>query len=218
MRDMVDAVVFDMDGVLFDTERICSECWRQIGKEWKLPHMEQVIHTCIGLNDTDTAQVFSEFYGLEFPFLEFKKRNTKLFYEKIDADGLPIKTGVFEILDYLKDKGCRIGLASSTRETSVRSHIKNAGIEACFEVVVGGDMVTHSKPNPEIYQIALKKLSVEPGRAVAIEDSANGIKSAYQAGMKPIMVPDLVEPSKEIIPMTYKICRNLLEVITEFEK
>ena len=108
-----------------------------------------------------------------------------------------MKEGVRELLSYLKEAGYKIGLASSSRRESIESHLSRAGISSYFESITSGDMVEHSKPEPDIYRIACASLSVEPENAIAIEDSPNGLKSAYRAGMYPVMVPDMIAPTKE---------------------
>lgn len=111
-----------------------------------------------------------------------------------------------------------MGLASSTRYASVISHLKEAGIVDYFQVIVAGDMIEHSKPQPDIYLLACRKLGVDPSDAYAVEDSPNGIRSAHAAGMKPIMVPDLIPPDDEMREMSFLICRDLLEVMRFFNQ
>lgn len=138
--------------------------------------------------------------------------------ERVKREGLPMKPGVREILYYLRAVGYRIALASSTRTESVLRHLEQAQIRDCFEVVTGGDRVEHSKPLPDIYLITCRELGVSPQNAVAIEDSPNGIRSAYAAGMHPIMVPDLIAPTPEIQKLLYAECKTLLEVLELFRE
>ena len=206
------AVIFDMDGVLFDTESICLKAWEEVGREYGLREIAQTAVDCIGLNLTDTEEVFRERYGRDIDFELYHGECTRHFKESIERDGLPLKPGVWEILTFLKKRGCPVGLASSSLESSVRKHIQRAGIGEFFQVVVGGDMVKHSKPLPDIYLLACEKLGVAPEDTAAIEDSPNGLRSAYAAGMRPIMVPDLIAPTPQIEALLWKRCNNLLEV------
>lgn len=206
------AVIFDMDGVLFDTESICLKAWEEVGREYGLREIAQTAVDCIGLNLTDTEEVFRERYGRDIDFELYHGECTRHFRESIERDGLPLKPGVWEILTFLKERGCPVGLASSSLESSVRKHILRAGISEFFQVVVGGDMVKHSKPLPDIYLLACEKLGVAPEDTAAIEDSPNGLRSAYAAGMRPIMVPDLIAPTPQIEALLWKRCNNLLEV------
>lgn len=205
------AVVFDMDGVLFDTEIICLQAWKMVGEEYHIEDIERTAIGCIGLNLTDTKAFFQKKYGADIDFEFYKAECSKHISEIIDREGLPLKPGVKEILAFLKQKSCRIALASSTAKSGVLKHINRAGISEFFEVVVGGDMVEHSKPRPDIYLMACSKLGVEPCEAIAIEDSPNGLRSAHAAGMMPIMVPDLIAPTAEIEKLLYARCDSLLE-------
>ena len=211
------AVVFDMDGVLFDTEVVCMKSWTAIAARRGLPMMEEVFPKCIGLNANDSRQVVLEAYGEDFDYPVFRQETAEWFRNYIEENGLPIKPGVHRLLDWLKENGYQIGLASSTRGESVFSHLKQAGIGGFFETVVTGDMVEHSKPRPDIYLLACERLGVEPGQAYAIEDSPNGIRSAYAAGMCPLMVPDMLQPDEEIRHLSYRIFQDLPEVL-EFLK
>ena len=203
--DDIEAVIFDMDGILFDTERLCKDAWKmsaiQIGL-MNTPEDERkfdgAVKNCIGLNHTDTRAYLYSVYGESLPYDKMMDLCTQHMHEKIVSDGLPIKKGAREILSFLKENGYHIGLASSSRTSSVMSHLKRAGMTSYFESVTGGDMVEHSKPNPDIYLIACKQLSVVPESAIAIEDSPNGLRSAYAAGMHPVMVPDMIEPTPDI--------------------
>lgn len=206
------AVVFDMDGLLFDTERLCMKSWVQVAREWDIPDMEKVFPQCIGLNVNDTRTLVLAHYGQDFPLEKFQKEATDCFRADIAQNGLPVMTGVKEILSYLNTTDYLIGLASSTKYDSVVKKLEMAGIREYFSVIVTGDMVEHSKPRPDIYLLACKKLGVEPGQAYALEDSPNGIRAAHSAGMKPIMVPDMIAPDEEMERLSFLICKDLLQV------
>lgn len=207
------AVVFDMDGVLFDTERVCMESWIAVAAEDGLPDMDKIFPLCIGGNSNDSRRILLEAYGQDFDYGVFRKKASDRFWEQIENNGLPMMEGVEEILSWLKEEGWIVGLASSTRRSSVNDHLERAGIRDYFQAVVTGDMVEHSKPLPDIYLIACRHLGIEPCEAYAIEDSPNGIRSAYSAGMCPLMVPDMIQPDEEVSHMSYRIFRNLPEVL-----
>ena len=207
------AVVFDMDGVLFDTERLCMNSWEHVAKKRGIEMIGDVFEQCIGLNATDTKAVILNAYGQDFPYDEFCVQASEWFWDYIHKKGLPLKAGVKKILPYLQKAGYQIGLASSSKYESVMNHLKRAEIIDYFSVIVTGDMIEHSKPKPDIYLLACRKLGVEPGEAYAIEDSPNGIRSASAAGMKPIMVPDMVQPDAEMEELSFMICEDLLQVM-----
>ena len=220
---MSKTVVFDMDGVLFDTERLCMEGWSRVAAEQGIEGMDRVAKRCIGLNANDTkAQVLNayedSFPGNSFPYDTFRQKVSEWFWDNIRENGLPVKKGVKKLLPYLEQNGYKIGIASSSKYDSVVSHLKQAEIIDCFSVIVTGDMVEHSKPRPDIYLLACKKLGAEPCEAYAIEDSPNGIRSAAAAGMKPVMVPDLIAPDEEMKKLSVCICEDLTEVMHFFNK
>ncbi|MCI9199606.1 MAG: HAD family phosphatase [Lachnospiraceae bacterium] len=210
---MTNAIVFDMDGVLFDTQRICNECWEEIGIAMGLGDLSKGIKGCVGLNLNDTKALMYELYGEDFPFDDFNETANALMKRRILEEGIPLMEGVKEILDYLTENGYIVGLASSTSKESVMHHLEEAGLTGYFRTIITGDMVEHSKPMPDIYLKACEELGVSPMNAIAIEDSPNGIRSAYRAGMKPVMVPDMIEPTAEIEAMLYGKFYSLLDIL-----
>lgn len=212
------AVVFDMDGVLFDTEAVCLEGWVAVAEKNKLPGMREIFPKCIGLNGNDTQAVMLDAYGGDFDYADFRKQASVEFWNYIEKNGLPQKPGVKELLEWLKASEYKIALASSTKRSSVLSHLEDAGIMDYFSVIISGDMVEHSKPQPDIYLMACEKLGVEPKEAYAIEDSFNGIRSAFAAGMKPIMVPDMIAPDEEMREKSVEIFEDLNEVLKYLKK
>lgn len=210
-------VIFDMDGILFDTERLCMDSWCKVAEKHEIPDMEKVFPRCIGSNLTDTKQIVLNHYGEEFDFEGFRREADGWFMDYINQNGMPLMTGVRELLQYLKEKGVTIGLASSTSRKNVERELKMAGIFDYFQSLVTGDMIEHSKPEPEIYLIACESLGVSPADAYAIEDSYNGIRAAHAAGMMPIMVPDLIAPNEEMEKLSTVILKDLLAVIDYFE-
>ncbi len=209
----MNTVVFDMDGVLFDTERLCQDSWLFVAEEDGLPGMEEIFPQCIGRNANDSRKIVMEAYGEDFDYEGFRQRASEWFWNYIEKNGLPMKPGVKEILAWLKENGWIIGLASSTRRSTVQNHLEQAGISGYFSVVVTGDMVEHSKPRPDIYLMACRELGAEPGQAYAIEDSPNGIRSAHAAGMAPLMVPDMLAPDEEMVRLSRRIFQDLGEVL-----
>lgn len=215
---MIKTVIFDMDGVLIDTETICARAWQKSAELNQIQDIKTAIVSCIGLNETDTKAYFMSKYGETMPYQQFKEDSSRIFYEIADREGVAVKTGVYELMHYLKQQGFRIGLASSSREYSVRLHMGKAKLTDNFEILMTGDKVVHSKPDPEIYLKACEAIGAEPEETIAIEDSFNGIRSAYRAGMKVIMVPDMVKPTEEIRTMLYGCFETLLDVKTFLEE
>lgn len=213
----MNAVIFDMDGVLFDTERLCQDSWLAVAKENGLPGMEEIFPKCIGLNANDSRRIVMEAYGEDFDYEGFRGQASVWFWDYIEKNGLPVKPGVKELLAWLWEKEWPVGLASSTRRSSVLNHLEQAGIKDYFKVIITGDMVEHSKPQPDIYLLACRELGVEPEQAYAIEDSPNGIRSAYAAGMCPLMVPDMIAPDEEMSKLSAEIFGDLKDVLKFFK-
>ncbi|MBO7355194.1 MAG: HAD family phosphatase [Lachnospiraceae bacterium] len=214
-------VIFDMDGVIFDSERACLGTWSEIAAEYDMPDIHDVFYRCIGTNKAQTRQIVEDAYaGLYGEGISDKllSESSRLFHEKYDGGRLPVKSGVKEILDYLQGEKIRCAVASSTRRAAVLAELTDAGFAGYFEEIIGGDAVKISKPDPEIYLLACQKMNVDPADTFAIEDSYNGIRSAYAAGMKPIMVPDMIPADDEMKEKSVVICSDLVCVIEYFKQ
>lgn len=201
---MIKAIVFDMDGVLFDTERLYNIAWKKAAQDYPIDYdLDALIVQCIGLNHNDTRALFARLLGEDFPTEEYFGRIRPYFQEMIERE-LPLKSGVHEILSWLKANGYPIALATSTSRPSVLSHLTRHDMLDYFDAIITGDMVEHSKPAPDIYLLACKALHTDPADCIAVEDSPNGIRSAFAAGMMPVMVPDQVSPNDELRAMLYR--------------
>ena len=209
---MIHGIVFDMDGLLFDSERIVQRAWETAGRELEIPDMGSHIYHTLGMNRKGRNEYFARAIGEDFPFEEFGRRNRKAFVRIVEEEGLPMKTGARELLEYVKAEGYKVGIATSSSGDYAKGNLIQARIYKYFDGGVFGDMVTKAKPDPEIYLAACRKIGVSPGECMALEDSPAGIRSASRAGMIPVMVPDLVEPTEEIRKMTYAVCKSLWEV------
>lgn len=207
------AVVFDMDGVIFDTERLVIEFWKEVAKKHNIPNIEHTCIQCLGTNRVRTREIFLENYGADFPFDPYRAEVTELFNTHYKGVPLPTKPGVRELLSYLQEQDIKVGLASSTAQHLVRDEIGTAGLLPYFQTLVCGDMVEHSKPAPDIFLNACEILNADPTKSIAIEDSFNGIRSAHCAGMTPIMVPDQVQPTDEIRALAFHVMPSLLDVL-----
>ncbi len=212
MKDF-DAVVFDMDGVIFDSERAVMNCWLKLADIYGIKNIEKPYLACTGTTVQKTKQIMLEAYGDDFPYDEYAKEASRMYHEKYDGGRLPMKSGVIEILDFLKSNGKKIALASSTRRQTVINQLRDAKILDYFDEVITGDMVSKSKPEPDIFLLACEKIGVEPNRAYAIEDSFNGIRAAFRGGLRPIMVPDLLPADQEMREKAEEVIDNLDNVV-----
>ena len=213
-----DAVVFDMDGVIFDSERATLDCWIELAERHDIPNIREPYYKCIGVNAARTKEIVLEAYGEDFPYDEYEKECSAMYQDKYGNGRLPIKDGAKEILRFLKAEGKKIALASSTRKKKVEEQLRNAGLLEFFDALICGDMVKRSKPAPDIFLEACKALGVVPKRAYAIEDSFNGIRAASAGELRPIMVPDLLPADEEMKDKAEVVLGSLNDVIEYLKK
>lgn len=201
-------IVFDMDGIILASETFSDRTWMAAAKERNLDINIDLINKCRGTNKNDTIEIFKKHDGESFDGEGFLSRTSELFHQIEEAEGIPLMHYSKEILEYLKPR-YTLALASSTRGPTVERQLRTAGVIDFFETRTTGDMVVHSKPDSEIYLMACKSVGLEPSECYAIEDSLNGIKSAYATGLKPIMVVDKIQPTDEIRKMCVAVFDSL---------
>lgn len=211
------AVVFDMDGLMFDTEFLVAEGWDYAGEKLGVGKLGYMVNKTLGVNHQKTKEIFYEDFGDKVDTEKLTELTREYVYDYYSKHGVPEKPFLHETIDYLKNNGYKMAVASSSRKETVHKHLKNAKIFDYFDAIVCGDMITCSKPDPEIYLKACNLLNEKPEDCYALEDSPNGIRSAYNANMFPVMIPDLIEPSDEISKL-YRIKLNSLnDFITYLE-
>ena len=208
----IDTVIFDMDGVIFDSEILVLQCWQEVAERHGIENVDVACHECLGTNSVVSKGIFLKHYGENFPYDEYKQEMAEVFFSRAAGGKLAKKPGVEELLRYLREDGFKVGLASSTREALVRKELSEGGLIEYFDQIIGGDKVKRSKPEPDIFLEACRRLGAEPERCYVIEDSYNGIRAAHAAGMHPIMVPDLMEPTEEMYTLAEEILESLDEV------
>lgn len=208
---MFQAVVFDMDGVITDTEKLYRRFQMEEGLSRGIPEdlMVQACELIAGGTKYTNKQRFEAFIGRGIDYFEFRDKMIAKLDAYIAEHGVELKAGVKETLQYLKEKNVSIGLATSTKRERATGYLVNHDIYGYFDALVFGDMVEHGKPAPDIYLKACELLSVRPEEAVAVEDSINGIVSAGTAGLYPVMVIDLIQPNEKVEPYVKKICHDL---------
>lgn len=210
---LYNAVVFDMDGVIFDSERAVMQCWKEVASRHNIPDIEKAILACTGTTMVRTREIMLNLYGADFPYDEYARESSAIFHSRYDGGRLPMKPGVKELLTFLKERSKKIALASSTRQQVVTDELRDAGIIEYFDRIICGDMVSRSKPAPDIFLKACEELNVSPSDSYAIEDSYNGIRAAHAGGLHPIMVPDLLPADEEMQSLAEIVLPNLTSVI-----
>ena len=210
---MIKGVVFDMDGLMFDTEKIGKDAWQQAARHLACGFSDQLFHKILGTNLVTTIEILEGELGDKIDVRRLREIHDVYFAGCIEEKGVPVKNGLKELLEYLRTNGYGVTAASSTSKDKVRDYFKKAGVSEYFGEIVGGDMVEKSKPEPDIYLKAAEVLGLSPFECLALEDSPHGILSAYRAGLMPIMIPDLVEPDEETSRLLYAKLPSLLDVI-----
>lgn len=218
METKFDLVIFDMDGLMLDTEKIAMDAFIQvIEQDYHLSVDQDFYCSMIGMPDLQMEIPMKKVYGENFPFQEFFQRFDRCRDEITEKDGIPVKKGLLQLLDFLTAKGIRKVVATSSIRSSAEKKLKDAGIESYFDYYVCGDEVSEGKPNPEVFCKALEKACVPPEKAIVLEDSINGIKAAHRAGIPCIFIKDLVEPPKEVLDLVFHRMADLSQVISLFQ-
>lgn len=209
---MIHGVIFDMDGVMIDSERQSNEGWLWAAKQLGVEMPMWLIDSFKGAPSTLSCQFFDDYYKGKIDYWETRKLRTQRVYEIRETEGIPIKKGLFTLLDYIREKGIRCAVATSTRRESAEKTLHTIGAWEYLDTVVYGDSVAHGKPEPDIFLMAAQEIGVQPSECIVIEDSINGIKAGYAAGMKVVHVPDTIIIDDDIRALTYQVCKELGDV------
>lgn len=210
---MIKGVIFDMDGLMFDTESAMLRGWLKAGKVLRYDITEELILSVMGLVEENIQQKFAERMGADFPYEQVRDLQMRYVDEEMDAQGVPVKKGLFELLEYLRQSGIKTAVATSTARSRAEKLLHLSGAMPYFDSVICGDMVRHGKPDPDIYLQSAKALGLSAKECIGLEDSRNGIFAVYNAGMKAVMVPDLIQPDEEMKQKIYRLCDDLSQVI-----
>ncbi len=206
------AFIFDMDGLMFDTERVFIGAWDYAGEKLGLGKAGYMVLRTLGLNTEACDQAWRDAFGEDVD-IQAMWYNTREYLEDYYSKYIvSAKKGLHDLLTYLKRKGYKLAVASSTKRAKVEHNLLDAGVRQYFDVVIAGDMVEKSKPEPDIYLRAAAELGVKPEECIALEDSRNGLLSAHAAGMPVIMVPDLWQPDETVKQFIVGPFESLLHV------
>jgi len=215
MYDIINTVIFDMDGVLFDSESLDKKVWIDMAEKYKIKNINEAFAESVGTPDEHIISVLDRYIGLSGCNItgeSFRNITLKVFDEYVEKQGMPLKYYAEGCLCSLKKKGYKLGLASSTAIERVRPQLTDTGLIGYFDDIVGGGMFLKGKPDPEIFLKSCSRLGSTPSKTIVIEDSFNGIRAAFSAGMKPIMVPDVLMPDAEMREKAWKILPDLKAV------
>jgi len=189
------AIIFDMDGVIFNTEVLSRRLWREVFAEYGYDFTDTTYKKLIGRSMPAAYRILAEEYGPELPITELAEKQDRL-WQEATTDFVEKKPGIHEILDFLNGISMPCAVGSSTNHIEVEERLALNGLRDYFDVVVGGDYVESAKPAPDIFLKCAEYLKVEPADCLVIEDSVNGLKAAKAAGTQAIMIPDLIPASE----------------------
>lgn len=190
---MISLVIFDMDGLMFDTENLSYKMWHKVFEYHSIKPNEEFFLKLRGRNETACVELFKEEYSnLQIDFRQLKKEKNELVYNEIIEHGVPVKEGLYELLDYLKKRNIKIGLATSSTDTIAKKYLSLANVSKYFDYMVFGNEVKNSKPDPEIFLRVSNKANVNPSDSLVLEDSEAGVKAAERGGFNVYWIPDKV--------------------------
>ena len=191
---MIKAIIFDMDGLMIDSERVTFECYQERLKDMNLTMDEEFYKTLLGKPIKGIYQRFYDVYGNDFPIENVIQDVHQLMAERFETEGVPVKKGLVELLHYLKDNNYKTIVATSSNRDRVDKILAQAKITEFFDDSICGDEVTKGKPNPEVFLKSCQKLGVNVDEAIVLEDSEAGIQASYDANIKVICIPDMKYP------------------------
>ena len=214
---MVSGIIFDMDGVLIDSERQSNEGWLWAAEQLGVDMPMWLIDSFKGAPAELCCKFFDDYYKGAIDYWEAKELRTQHVYKIRETEGIPVKKGVKDIFEYIRNNGLKCAVATSTRRESAEKTLHEIGVWDYLDAVVYGDEVEHGKPEPDIFLRAAKAIGISPSEAVVVEDSINGIKAGYAAGMRVVHIPDTIAIDDDIRKLTYMVCADLNGLIDVVE-
>ena len=209
----IKAAVFDMDGLMFDTERLAMAAWDYAGEKMGLGKAGYMVMKTLGVTAERADEIWREEFGSDVDteaMRRYGREFTDNFYEH---NKVPVKYGLYELLDWLKSAGIKTAVASSSTRRAVLRNLESAGITDKFDIIVSGEMAARSKPAPDIYLAGASALKLPPEDCIALEDSPVGILAAHRAGCMDIMVPDQDQPDEETRALLFGLADSLTDLI-----
>ena len=213
MRSMSEckAIIFDMDGLMIDTERLALKAWQLAGADFGFPISDDIFITMVGRNRRDSDCILVEIFGSDFPVDAVRKKRRTYVDGWIDEGKLAVKSGLLELLGFLGEISMPKAVATSTGYERAVYKLSLTNLLEHFPIVIAGDQIQKGKPAPDIFLAAAAQLGVLPEGCLVLEDSDAGIQAAYDAGMTPVMIPDMKPPSEKSLAFAHRIFEGLEE-------
>lgn len=206
-------IIFDMDGLMFDTEELFYKALSETALTYGYTIPRELYIQTLGTTMDYVKEVFGHVFGSDYPLQEISSATRKKVQDYLKHHEVPVKPGLYSLLDEIRRQKLLCAIASSSGKSVISQYLENTGLENVFDAIVSGDQVTHSKPEPDIFQMVCRILNVAPEDALVLEDSENGILAASRAKIPVICIPDMKYPDKEFADKTTAILSSLEEVI-----
>lgn len=216
MKDTITAVLFDMDGLVLDTEKLYTRFWQEAARACGYPMTKEQALGMRSLNRGAGLAKMQSYFGPEVDYDFIRKKRIELMDAFVEKEGVEVKPGIHELLTFLKERGIKTAIATSSPMERTVLYLTSVGLQNSFDELVSGYMVEKGKPEPDIYLYAANKLGAEPCNCMVLEDSPAGILAAYRAGCLPVMIPDQDEPDEETGKLLYARAESLAAVIALF--
>jgi len=217
MKDTIAAVLFDMDGLVLDTEKLYTRFWQEAANALGYPMTKEQALGMRSLNRGAGLSKMQSYFGPDVDYDKIRYKRIELMDAFVEREGVTLKPGIHELLSYLKEKGIKTAIATSSPIERTILYLSSVELQNSFDELVSGYMVEKGKPEPDIYLYAAKKLGVKPENCMVLEDSPAGILAAHRAGCLPVMIPDQDEPDEETKAILYARAENLKAVKTLLE-
>ena len=208
----IRGVLFDMDGLVLDSEKLYSRFWREACGFYGYEMSYEQSLKMRALNRHAGAAMLRSFFGPETDYVQLRTKRIELMDAYVEENGVELKPGVFELMDFLKQGNIATAIASSSPLPRIRNHLSRHGLDVMFDALCSGHEVPNGKPAPDIYLHAAARLELRPEECLALEDAPSGITSAFRAGCLCVMVPDQDQPEESILPMLYARADSLTDV------
>ncbi|MGN0976419.1 MAG: HAD family hydrolase [Faecousia sp.] len=206
---MINAVIFDMDGLMFDTEALAKTAWLQVGEQLGYPITETQIAQIRGSTPAASAEIFRSAFGPDFDYPTAKALRNAMVEDFIDQNGVPIKYGLVCLLERLRQHGFRTAVASSSPRKTIEKYLSMTGLRAYYDGIVSAEDASRSKPAPDVFLLAAERLGVPAENCLVLEDSANGLQAANCAGMVCVCIPDIAPPEHKILSLAAAVFPDL---------
>lgn len=217
MIEDIKAVIFDMDGLLLDTEKLLVKFWITAANEMGFPMTREQALELRSLHRSFAIPYLKAQFGEDFDYLKVRNRRMELMSDWLEHNPLEIKDGAEQLLDYLNSNEIKAAVCTATDTERAKSYLSQVGLYEKFDTIMSATMVEKGKPCPDIYLYAVECLKMKPFECMALEDSPNGVRSAAGAGCLTVMIPDLTQPDNELSDMIYAKADSLNDVIGLFE-